>query len=92
VTGTGHVGRWQPNDRIALIQTTQYDIDRINDPRTSASADRPLVLVPGKIAANFPATLRAQEQFMSWGESSAQICTDKMIHIVTYDGARPNHG
>jgi hypothetical protein len=65
--GGGSIGALQSGDRIAFKPATAADIQKVQQPRTSASSgrDEPKPLKPGKATTDWLAVQRGREQFIS---------------------------
>jgi ribonuclease HI len=92
--GLGRIGAICSGDHVPIQPSTDADIQRVVQPRTSASAggspQKPLK--PGKVKTDWLAVQRDREPFVSSDEFPATLQQDKMVHIVTDGGARPNQG
>jgi hypothetical protein len=93
--GEGHIGCLCSQDQILMYHGTQADIEKVNQPRMSASIAAPAPkkkITPEPVGTNFLAQLAAKETRVDWDDFPAQIEKDNSVHVVTDGGANPNQG
>jgi hypothetical protein len=95
IEGEGRMGRLCGGDRVMFVKASREIVALIAEPHTSEKPWPPLSLVsavsvPGE--KDWLGKLRKKETFALWDQLRDQIEHDKMIHVVTDGGARPNPG
>jgi ribonuclease HI len=99
--GFGRIGALCREYTVTLTPATTQDIQRVAQARTSAAAitkprktktHAPRKATPGTISHDWLAIQRAREQEVEWIKFGQELERDKMVHVVTDGGARPNPG
>jgi hypothetical protein len=92
--GEGHIDCLCPHDEILMYPSTQADVERINQARTTsaASAMPKRQLAPASISTNFMSQQSARKTRVNWGDIHPLLEPDKLIHVMTDGGANPNPG
>jgi ribonuclease HI len=97
--GLGRIGALISGSTVALTPATADQIKRVAQARTIATSEskkkethEPRKTQPGTTSPNWLAIQASREQRVGWGEFAAGLERDKMVHIITDGGARPNPG
>jgi hypothetical protein len=99
--GYGRIGALITGSTVTLTPATPNQIQQIVQPRTSASPDpKPQKdkshdtreITTGTMSTNWLAIQASREQRKEWIEFGQNLERDKMMHIITGGGARPNPG
>jgi hypothetical protein len=92
----GYIGCLCPHDKILMYPGTQSDIDRINQPRTTAASGTPPAprrnLTPASTETNSMARQSSRESYVPWGDIAALLEIDKYVHVITDGGSNPVPG
>jgi hypothetical protein len=99
VEGRGRIGELVTGSTVELTPATAAQVQRVIQARTTASTDTKNreepdkgKLKPGKAKPNWLAIQASREQRVDWLKFGAELERDKMVHIITDGGARPNPG
>jgi ribonuclease HI len=96
--GLGRIGALISGSTVTLTPATSDQIQRVVQARTVATSEpkkktyEPRKTKPGSVSPNWLALQASREQRIEWDEFAAGVERDKMVHIITDGGARPNPG
>jgi hypothetical protein len=99
--GYGRIGALIEESTVTLTPATTDQIQQIVQARTSASPDpKPQkdnsrdtrTVTTGTMNKNWLAIRASREERKNWIEFGQNLERDKMVHIITDGGARPNAG
>jgi ribonuclease HI len=99
--GYGRIGALWKNSTVTLTPATPAQIQNLTQPRTSAKSDREprkpkdldgRKMETGTASKNWLAIQSDREHEVPWLEFKQRVERDKMVHVVTDGGARPNPG
>jgi ribonuclease HI len=97
--GLGRIGALISGSTVTLTPATADQIQRVVQARTIVTSDpkkkkthEPRKTKPGSVSPNWLAFQASREQRVEWDEFAAGLERDKMVHIITDGGARPNPG
>jgi ribonuclease HI len=99
VEGMGRIGALVSGSTVELTPATAAQIKSVVQARTSATTDPKQQggadtrdLRPGSTSPNWLAIQASREKRVDWDKFAAGLERDKMVHIITDGGARPNPG
>jgi hypothetical protein len=99
--GFGRIGALISGSTVMLTPATPDQIQRVIQARTSATSESATrrtknhdsrKMTPGTSSPNWLAVQASRERQIDWIEFGQQLERDKMVHVVTDGGARPNPG
>jgi ribonuclease HI len=99
--GFGRIGALCKESTVTLTPATAEQIQRVVQARTTATSDakphkpkkhEPRKATPGTASKNWLAILASREKPVEWLRFGRELERDKMVHVVTDGGARPNPG
>jgi hypothetical protein len=99
--GHGRIGPLARDSTVTLTPATAEQIQRVIQARTTETSDaKPRKqkehdtrkAVPGTASKNWLAVQSSREKEVEWLQFGRELEHDKMVHVVTDGGARPNPG
>jgi ribonuclease HI len=99
--GFGRIGALCKESTVTLTPATSEQIQRVVQARTTATSDakprkpkkhEPRKATPGTASTNWLAIQASRETPVEWLRFGQELERDKMVHVVTDGGARPNPG
>jgi ribonuclease HI len=97
--GFGRIGMLISGSTVTLTPATTAQIQRVVQARTTATSDakprKPKThesrkATPGTVSKNWLAIQGSREKQVEWIRFGQELERDKMVHVVTDGGARPN--
>jgi hypothetical protein len=102
IEGLGRVSELVSGSTVELIPATSAQIQRVVRARTMANADPESPKAsngaskrkaqPGTASPNWLAIQASREERIEWIKFGQELERDKMVHVITDGGARPNPG
>jgi ribonuclease HI len=99
--GFGRIGALYPHSTVTLTPATPEQVQRVIQARTTATSEgrrrkpkkhEPRKTKPGTASTNWLTIQANREHRVDWLEFGQRVERDKMVHVVTDGGARPNPG